>query len=90
MEYKEKFLNQIYNMNEQEIDSYLKKVLKSIKKDLEEVPDKQKRDGLNKNEYEGVISIIEENNDKKVAFLSQKMYQKGFQDGVQFLFECLK
>lgn len=90
MEYKEKFLNQIYNLQGQEIDNYLKEQLKSIKRNLENVPDKQSRENLTKGEYEKIISVIEENCDKKIAYLCQKMYQKGFQDGVQFLFECLK
>lgn len=86
---KNKLLEKIYLSQEEKIDEIIKEAKNELNNKLIKTNKEIILEKYNNKELNDLINKIEENNNVKISYLSKKIYEQGFIDGVNLLLECL-
>ena len=86
---KNKLLEKIYLSQEEKIDEIIKEAKNELNNKLIKTNKEIILEKYNNKELNNLINKIEENNNIKISYLSKKIYEQGFIDGVNLLLECL-
>lgn len=86
---KNKLLEKIYLSQEEKTDEIIKEAKNELNNKLIKTNKEIILEKYNNKELNNLINKIEENNNIKISYLSKKIYEQGFIDGVNLLLECL-